>query len=105
MAIQYWRIRDRYYRLIGNKCEDCSAEFFPPVYRCRKCKSDKLVDVEMPKTGKIMTYTQLHEPMPGFEEQAPLFLAVMSSTAPGFSAGSSTHPTTRSKRVRGPGRW
>lgn len=77
MSIQYWRIRDRYYRLMGNKCEECSAEFFPPVYRCRKCGSAKLVDVEMPKTGKIMTYTQLHEPMPGFESQAPLFLAVI----------------------------
>ncbi len=31
----------------------------------------------MPKSGKIMTYTQLHEPLPGFEAQAPLYLAVV----------------------------
>lgn len=31
----------------------------------------------MPKTGKIITYTQLHEPLPGFEAQAPFFLAVV----------------------------
>lgn len=77
MAIQYWRIRDRYYRLVGSKCADCGAEFFPPVYRCRKCGSEKISDAEMPKTGKIMTYTQMHEPLPGFEAQAPLWLAVI----------------------------
>ena len=31
----------------------------------------------MPKTGKIVTYTQLHEPLPGFEAQAPFYLAVV----------------------------
>lgn len=77
MAIQSWRIRDRYYRLIGSKCVKCGAEFFPPVYRCRKCGSNEVKDSEMPKTGKIVTYTVLHEPMPGFEAQAPFPLALV----------------------------
>jgi uncharacterized protein len=77
MAIQHWRIRDRYYRLVGNKCSNCGREYFPPVYRCRSCGSDQLEDREMPKEGKIVTYTQLHEPLPGFEAQAPFFLAVV----------------------------
>ncbi|MDG6902137.1 MAG: Zn-ribbon domain-containing OB-fold protein [Nitrososphaerota archaeon] len=77
MAIQYWRQRDRYYRLIGSKCTECGAEFFPPVYKCRKCGSESVEDREMPKNGKILTYTQLHEPLPGFEAEAPFFLAVV----------------------------
>jgi len=77
LSIQYWRIRDRYYRLVGNKCLACGAEFFPPVYRCKACGADRLKDKEMPKTGKILTYTKLHEPLPGFEAQAPFFLAVV----------------------------
>lgn len=77
MAIQSWRIRDRYYRLIGSKCASCGAEFFPPVYRCRKCGSEKVSDEEMPKTGVIVTYTRLHEPLPGFEAQAPFYLALV----------------------------
>jgi scaffold protein (connect acetoacetyl-CoA thiolase and HMG-CoA synthase) len=77
VAIQYWRIRDRYYRLVGSKCADCGDEFFPPVYRCRGCGSEKLKDKEMPRTGKIVTFTRLHEPLPGFEAQAPFFLAVV----------------------------
>ena len=77
MSIQYWRVRDRYYRLIGSKCMDCGDEFFPPVYRCRGCGSERIKDREMPKTGKVMTYTVLHEPLPGFEAQTPLYLAVV----------------------------
>jgi len=77
VSIQYWRVRDRYYRLIGSKCMDCGDEFFPPVYRCRGCGSERIKDREMPKTGKVMTYTILHEPLPGFEAQTPLYLAVV----------------------------
>lgn len=77
MAIQHWRQRDRYYRLIGSRCTKCGSEFFPPVYKCRKCGSEDIEDREMPKNGRILTYTQLHEPLPGFEAQAPFFLAVV----------------------------
>jgi uncharacterized OB-fold protein len=77
LTIQSWRIKDRYYRLVGSKCGNCGAEFFPPVYRCRECGSTHISDKEMPKTGKIVTYTQLHEPLPGFEAQAPFYLAVV----------------------------
>lgn len=31
----------------------------------------------MPQRGAIVTYTELHEPLPGFEAQAPFFLAVV----------------------------
>lgn len=77
MAIQAWRIRDRYYRLIGSRCQECSTEFFPPVYKCRLCGSEDVKDKEMPREGKIMTYTRLYEPLLGFEAQAPFYLAVV----------------------------
>ena len=80
MAVQYWRLRDRYYRLMGSKCSDCGAEFFPPVYKCRQCGSEKIGNAEMPKTGKILTYTRLHEPLPGFEAQVPFLLAIVELT-------------------------
>ena len=77
MGIQHWRIKDRYYRLMGNRCDECGCEFFPPVHRCKKCGSEKLTDVEMPRKGTVLTYTQLHEALPGFEDQAPMYLAVV----------------------------
>ncbi|MDA4121244.1 MAG: Zn-ribbon domain-containing OB-fold protein [Thaumarchaeota archaeon] len=80
MTIEAWRDKDRYYRLVGNKCTDCGDEYFPPVYKCRGCGSEHLKDKEMPKEGKIVTYTELHEPLPGFEAQAPFYLAVVELT-------------------------
>src|SRR2546426_3042014 len=77
MAIQFWRIRDRYYGLMGNRCDDCGPEFSRPVYRCRDGGPRHLADKDMPRTGKILTHTQLHEPLPGFESEVPLNLAVI----------------------------
>jgi uncharacterized OB-fold protein len=31
------------------------------------CGSEEVKDAEMPKTGTIVSYTVLHEPLPGFE--------------------------------------
>ena len=77
MTIQPWRIRDRYYKLTGSKCQECSAEFFPPVYRCRLCGSEAIEDKAMPRKGEIVTYTRLHKPLPGFEAQTPLCIALV----------------------------
>jgi scaffold protein (connect acetoacetyl-CoA thiolase and HMG-CoA synthase) len=77
LGIQSWRIKDRYYRLIGSRCSECGTEYFPPVYRCRACGSERIKDKEMPREGEIITYTQLHEPLPGFEALAPFYLAVV----------------------------
>jgi uncharacterized OB-fold protein len=77
MVIQYWRNKDRYYRLMGVQCLKCNAEFFPPLYKCRKCGSEEIQDKEMPKEGKILTFTKLYETLPGFESQTPLCLAIV----------------------------
>ncbi len=77
MAIRAWRVRDRYYRLVGSRCTKCGAEYFPHAYVCRKCGSGALEDKEVPRRGSILTYTRLYEPLPGFEAQAPLYLAVV----------------------------
>ncbi|MEM4165522.1 MAG: Zn-ribbon domain-containing OB-fold protein [Nitrososphaerales archaeon] len=77
MAISYWRRRDRYYRLLGNKCTTCNAEYYPPVYICRRCGSESLIDAEMPGTGKILTYTILREVMSGFEGQQPIIIGIV----------------------------
>ena len=80
VSISYWRLKDRYYRLVGLRCQDCSTEYFPPVYKCRKCGSLKLNDTEMPKSGKVLTYTILQETMKGFEDQEPLLLGIVRLT-------------------------
>lgn len=77
MSISYWRLKNRYYSLIGSKCAECSTEYFPPVYKCRKCGSQKINDAQMPRAGQVITYTVLRETMKGFEDQEPLILGIV----------------------------
>ncbi len=71
-AISYWREIERYQRLAGSSCLDCHAPFFPPIRKCRRCGSVSMKPQEMPTTGKLISYTFLHEVMAGFEEITPL---------------------------------
>ncbi len=77
MSVPYWRARDRYYRILGNKCEQCSQEYFPPAAICKKCGSTKFVDCEMPKTGTLVSYTQQKESIHGFEDQEPMVFGLL----------------------------
>lgn len=77
MSVPFWRMRDRYYRILGNKCESCSAEFFPPVNLCRRCRSTRLKDCEMPKSGTLMSYTLQKESLAGFEDQEPMVFGLI----------------------------
>ncbi|MBM3897493.1 MAG: Zn-ribbon domain-containing OB-fold protein [Thaumarchaeota archaeon] len=77
MSIAYWRERNRYYRILGSKCKECHAEFFPPVYKCRKCNSDKLVEQEMPREGKILACTASRDIITGFEDHEPMVIALI----------------------------
>jgi uncharacterized protein len=77
MSVPYWRARDRYYRILGNRCEHCGQEYFPPAVVCRKCYGSKFADVEMPKTGKLLSYTQQKESVQGFEDQEPMVFGLL----------------------------
>ncbi len=77
MSVPYWRARDRYYRILGNKCEQCGQEYFPPVVICKKCHSSKFSDYEMPRTGKLLSYTLQKESVQGFEDQEPMVFGLL----------------------------
>ncbi|MGI0090821.1 MAG: Zn-ribbon domain-containing OB-fold protein [Nitrososphaerales archaeon] len=77
MTVPFWRMRDRYYGILGNKCDDCAQEYFPPVSVCRKCRSVKLKDKAMPRTGTLLSYTMQRESLPGFEDQEPMVFGLV----------------------------
>ena len=77
MSVPYWRSRDRYYRILGNKCQECNQEYFPPVKMCKKCGSTNLVDLEMPRTGSLVSYTLQKESVHGFEDQEPMIFGLV----------------------------
>ncbi len=73
----YWRNRINYYRLIGGKCKKCSRIFFPPYIRCPYCGSDEIEPVELPRTGKLLTYTVSYNPPEGYKLQTPLIIGLV----------------------------
>ncbi len=80
MSISYWRNKDKYYRIIGSICNDCSYESFPEFYTCSKCGSSNIEDKIMPNTGKIISYTISYESMPGFEAEIPMPIGLIQLT-------------------------
>jgi uncharacterized OB-fold protein len=63
--------------MIGSECKKCKAQYFPPVNVCRRCKSTNLANIEMPRDGKILSYTLQKESLTGFEEQEPMVFGLI----------------------------
>lgn len=50
--------------LPGNKCLDCGTMFHPPRLHCAKCTSSNLQDIELAKSGRLISYTEVHQTHP-----------------------------------------
>ncbi len=74
---RFWRERIRRYRLLGVECKKCGKRYYPPKAVCPACGSRELVDVELPKTGKLLTYTVIYTVPSGFKEYAPLVVGLI----------------------------
>ena len=73
-----WRNINQRYNLIGNHCKTCNADFFPERLICPNCRrKGQLVEKEMPRIGKVFSYTKVYVAPSGFEAQAPYFLALV----------------------------
>ncbi|MDD5337641.1 MAG: Zn-ribbon domain-containing OB-fold protein [Candidatus ainarchaeum sp.] len=73
-----WRRIPERYRMKGNKCLTCSTTYFPPRTICPKCRrKGKLEFLNFKGTGKIYTFTEIHSPASGFEEQVPYIFAIV----------------------------
>ncbi|MFC1968407.1 Zn-ribbon domain-containing OB-fold protein [Chloroflexota bacterium] len=63
-------------RLTTTRCKSCGHIPWPPRVVCPKCLSDDLEWVDMPKTGKVSSYTiQVAAVPPGYEP--PLIFALV----------------------------
>jgi len=74
----HWRKFDERYRLNGNFCENCSTPYFPARPICPKCRrKGKLVERQMPFTGKIHSFTKVLVGPKGFDFETPYHLAII----------------------------
>lgn len=77
LPLQWRRYSERYF-LEGNHCENCKTDFFPARNICPNCRrKGKLVDKDMPHSGKIVTWTEVFTGPLGFDKETPYFLAIV----------------------------
>lgn len=73
-----WRkIPDRY-RLLGSVCKNCNGYYFPSRHVCPKCRrKGKVESYQFSGRGRIFSFTEIHAPPAGFEDQIPYVMAIV----------------------------
>jgi len=64
-------------KVMGTKCRQCGAEFFPPRADCCHCLSSDMEWFPVSGTGKLLTYSKLQYAPVGFEGDLPYSIAVL----------------------------
>jgi len=64
-------------RLMGGKCRKCGKIHLPPRPLCDKCLSTEFEWVELPKTGRLLTYTIIHVAPPQFQNMTPYAVGIV----------------------------
>ncbi len=71
-----WREKAFHYRLSVLKCEKCGWSYVGNASKCPKCGSE-LKRFELPKRGKVISWTKLFQVPSELEEFAPIYLALI----------------------------
>jgi len=72
-----WRERDARYRLIGSKCLVCGKAFYPPKPSCPYCGSRETTRIELPKKGKVISWSVEYTVPEGYRSRAPIIAALI----------------------------
>ncbi len=72
-----WRTRIPRYRLVGYECKKCGRRHYPPRPACPYCGSTELVEVELPRTGVVETYSIVYSTPDGYRRATPVITAIV----------------------------
>ena len=64
-------------KVMGTKCKDCGALYFPPRSDCSKCLDSNMEWFEVTGTGKLLSYSELKYGPVGFENDLPYTIALL----------------------------
>ena len=64
-------------QLMGTRCSDCNAVFFPPRADCCQCLSSNMQWFEIKGNGKLVSYSTLKFAPMGFDEDLPYSIALL----------------------------
>ncbi len=75
--IKDWRYRVQRYRLIGSICNKCGRRYYPKRKICGVCGSRDLTDIELPRRGRLLTYTIIRVPPTKYKNYAPYAVGII----------------------------
>jgi uncharacterized OB-fold protein len=64
-------------KVMGTKCTECDAVYFPPRADCAKCLSSNMEWFEVAGKGKLVTYSKLEYAPIGFGDDLPYAIALL----------------------------
>ena len=75
---RHWRLRKQRYSLMGEQCDHCRQAIFPPRDVCPHCgKEARARSHGICGKGEVYSFTVVHDPPTGYENQAPYAIAVV----------------------------
>ena len=77
---RFWREQENRYNLIGTKCGNCDKTYFPPKDMCTDCHRlslGKMSKQRVSTTGKIVSFSIVHEGPAALQMQLPYILAII----------------------------
>ncbi len=77
---RFWREISGRYNLIGSRCGNCGEYFFPKRDICPKChrkSMGKMESVKFSGTGKVISYSIVHDPHPAYSDMRPYVMAII----------------------------
>ncbi len=79
---RFWREIPQRYNLQASKCGVCDAVHYPPRRICPTCRRDsidRMHRVNLSGRGRVLEWTRVHKPAPGYEVHVPYLLAIIES--------------------------
>jgi uncharacterized protein len=74
---RHWRLKEQRYNLVGTTCLQCGERSFPPREVCPKCGNATTEKFAFSGKGEVYSFTTIYEAPAGFEENAPLTVALV----------------------------
>ncbi len=74
---RHWRRKYSIYRLQAARCKACGRVHYPPRPACPYCGSRDLELVELPKHGKLVSFTKVYAVPEGARAQSPVYVGLV----------------------------
>ena len=74
---KFWRRKYSLYRLQAARCKACGRVHYPPRKACPYCGSRDLEIVELPKRGRLLSFTVVYAVPEGARTYSPVYVGLV----------------------------